>query len=300
MKNIIHINSIAEAHKLAGLQKQQHPLISVVRSWPNVDVDLSQITITSELYIMSLKGASGSLKYGKNNYDYQEGTLVFTAPKQALIFDADSNYDSDSGWTIMFHPDLIRKSILATEIRQYTFFEYALNEALHLSDKEKEILNDFVRHIEIEINQNIDRHSQDLIVSNLQSILKYTKRFYDRQFFTRTNQSKDYLIKFELFLKNYFETEELIVNGLPSVAQCGEALNMSAHYLSDLLKTETGRTAKDHIHDYVIDKAKSLLLGSNLTIGEIAYKLGFDYPQHFTKVFKAKTGQNPTDYRELN
>ncbi|HMQ85163.1 MAG TPA: helix-turn-helix transcriptional regulator [Saprospiraceae bacterium] len=300
MKNIIHIKSIAEAHKLTGLLKQQHPLISVVRQWPKVDIDISQIIITSELYIMSLKASTGSLRYGKNNYDYQEGTLVFTAPNQALVFDNDSNYDTDTGWSIMFHPDLIRKSTLATEIRQYSFFDYSLNEALHLSDKEKEILNDFVRHIEIEINQNIDRHSQELIVSNLESILKYTKRFYDRQFFTRTNQSKDYLIKFELFLKNYFETEELIVNGLPTVAKCGEALNMSAHYLSDLLKTETGRTAKDHIHDYVIDKAKNLLLGSNQTIGEIAYKLGFDYPQHFAKIFKAKTGQNPTDYRELN
>jgi AraC-like DNA-binding protein len=214
--------------------------------------------------------------------------------------DGVEHHSNDEGWTIFFHPDLIRTSELGRTIKEYAFFEYALHEALHLSEKEKQILSDFVRHIEIEINQNIDKHSQELIIANVQSILKYCQRFYDRQFFTRTNLNKDYVVRFEKYLKEYFASDNLMDEGLPTVTECGEALNMSARYLSDLLKAETGRSAKDYIHDSIIERAKTLLLASNASVSEVAYELGFEYPQHFSKLFKAKTGYNPTDFRNLN
>lgn len=189
---------------------------------------------------------------------------------------------------------------MGKDIANYAFFDYDINEALHISDKEKQILSDYEQHIETEINQNIDMHSQDLIVINLTSILGYCQRYYNRQFYTRTNLNKDFIIQFEHYLKSYFESEKLQEKGLPTVADCGEALNMSAGYLSDLLKIETGRSAKDHIHDFIIERAKNFLLSTNNPVSQIAYDLGFEYPQHFAKLFKAKTGLNPTDYRTVN
>jgi AraC-like DNA-binding protein len=295
-----HTKNIAEVHKFLGMNPPTHPLITIIREWPQVDFDFTNVKVTSDLYIISLKGAAGKMRYGRNTYDFQEGTLIFTAPNQALTFDATDNDNSYPGWTVLFHPDLIRKSPLGVEIKRFNFFDYAVYEALHLSEKEKKILCDFVHNIEIEINQNIDKHSQELIIANIQSILKYAERFYDRQFFTRTNKNKDYLTLFEQYLDAYFASDDIMKNGLPTVAKCGEAMNMSAQYLSDVLRIETGRTAKDHIHDYIIEKAKTSLLGSHESVSEIAYKLGFDYPQHFTKLFKSKTGLNPTDFRTSN
>lgn len=300
MSKFYHTKSISEAHQFLGMQPPAHPLITIIREWPQVDFDFANTKMTSDLFIIGMKGGLGTIRYGKNNYDYDNGTMVFTAPKQALTFDNNIDYSSHTGWTILFHPDLIRKSVLGSEIDKFSFFDYSVSEALHLSDKENSILNDFVQHIEIELNQNIDKHSQELIITNLQSILKYCQRFYDRQFFTRTNQNKDYVLLFEKYLEKYFVSDNMVEKGLPTVAHCGEALNMSARYLSDLLKIETGRSAKDHIHDFIIEKAKTLLLGSNSSVSEVAYGLGFEYPQHFTKLFKLKTGQNPTDFRTLN
>ncbi len=265
-----------------------------------MEFDFTNIKMTSDLYIIGCKGGTGSLRYGRNTYDFEEGTMVFTSPKQAITIDRVDEHSSYAGWTILFHPNLIRKSELGRTINEYAFFEYAVHEALHVSEKEKQILSDFVGHIEIEINQNIDKHSQELIITNVQSILKYCQRFYDRQFFTRTNLNKDYVMRFEQYLEEYFSSENLTEKGLPTVAECGEALNMSAGYLSDVLKAETGRSAKDHIHDCIIERAKTLLLGSNTSVSEIAFGLGFEYPQHFTKLFKAKTGFNPSDYRRSN
>jgi AraC family transcriptional regulator, transcriptional activator of pobA len=300
MSIFYHTKSISEAHQFLGMKPPAHPLITIIREWPKVDFDFANTKMTSDLYIIGMKGGAGTIGYGRNTYDYDKGTMVFTAPKQALAFDSNIDYTSYSGWTILFHPDLIRKSVLGGEIDKFSFFDYSVNEALHISEKEYNILNDFVRHIEIEINQNMDKHSQELIITNLQSILKYCQRYYDRQFFTRTNLHKDYVVLFEKYLENYFAPEKLSHNGIPTVTQCGEALNMSARYLSDLLKVETGRSAKDHIHDFIIEKAKTLLLGSNTSVSEVAYGLGFDYPQHFAKLFKLKTGLNPTDFRTLN
>jgi AraC-like DNA-binding protein len=302
MTNFFHIKSIAEVHQMFGFSKPLHPLIMIIRKWPQVEFKHQTIKITSELYTLSLKGRmdASAFQYGRNSYDFEEGTLVFMAPNQTLSFSEPIHELDDTGWTILFHPDLIRKSELGMKIRDYSFFDYDINHALHISEHEKETLRQLVERIELELQQNIDKHSQDLIVANLDTILKYSLRYYERQFYTRTNQNKDIVIRFEKYLKSYFGSDNLVNNKMPTLMQCGEALNISGSYLSDLLRIETGRSAKDHIHDFIIEKAKTLLLGSNAPVSEVAYDLGFDYPQHFSKLFKAKTGFNPTDYRTLN
>lgn len=301
MSAFFHVKSIAELHRLFGMEKPLHPLITIIKEWPEIDFDFENTKMTSDLYVIGLKGnVRGTFKYGRNSYDYEEGTLVFMAPQQVATFDdADAELDRN-GWNIFFHPDLLRKSTLGNTIKDYSFFNYGINEALHVSDKEKNMLSDFVQRIEIELEQNIDKHSQEIIIANLESLLKYCLRYYDRQFYTRTNLNKDLVDRFNIFLEDYFSSDNLKNYGLPTVGKCGEALNMSGGYLSDLLRLETGRSAKDYIHDFIIERAKNLLLGTNHPVSQIAYELGFDYPQHFTKLFKTKTGMNPSDYRTLN
>ncbi|MBK8489317.1 MAG: helix-turn-helix transcriptional regulator [Saprospirales bacterium] len=301
MSEFYHLKSIAELHRLFGLEKPLHPLITIIKEWPKIDFDFKDTKMTSDLYVIGLKGnVRGTFKYGRNSYDYEEGTLVFMAPNQVARFDdADAELDRN-GWNIFFHPDLIRKSTLGNTIKDYSFFSYGLNEALHVSDKEKHMLTDFVQRIETELEQNIDKHSQELILVNLESILKYCSRYYDRQFYTRTNLNKDFIVRFEQYLEDYFASDDLVNKGIPNVTECGKALNMSGSYLSDLLKLETGRSAKDHIHSYIIEKAKTLLLNSNSSISEVSYCLGFEYSQHFSKLFKSKTGLTPIEFRNMN
>ena len=301
MPNFYHTKSIAEAHQLLGLGKPLHPLITIVREWPQFDFDFSNTKMTSDLYMIGFKGnKSGSFGYGRNSYDYEEGTLTFIAPNQVFSFNEQKKEMHEKGFVVIFHPDLIIKSELGRTIKNYSFFDYGTNEALHVSDKEKAMLIVLVEHIEIELHQNIDQHSQELIISNLETLLKYCRRYYDRQFYTRTNMNKDYITRFEQYLEAYFSSDELLKGGIPTITQCGKALNMSGRYLSDLLKLETGRSAKDHIHSYLIEKAKTRLLNSNISISSLAYDLGFEYPQHFSKLFKSKTGVNPSEYRGMN
>jgi AraC-like DNA-binding protein len=302
MTDFFHIKSISEVNELFGLGKPLHPLITIIRQWPKVDFDFSKVNLTSDLYLVSMKGKikGTTFKYGRNSYDFEEGTLVFLAPNQVVSFVNPIEELDDSGWTILFHPDLIRKSSLAKDIKKFSFFDYDANEALHLSDKEKQFLISLVEKIDQEINQNLDKHSQELINQNLETILKYSNRYFDRQFFTRTNLNKDIVSRFEVFLNNYFSSNELSNEGIPSITQCGESLNMSGAYLSDLLKVETGKSALDHIHTHLIEKAKNSLLSSKATISEVAFELGFNYPQHFSKLFKSKTGVSPSDYRNLS
>ena len=302
MRDIFRIKSISEVHQLFGLEKPTHPLITIIRKWPQTDLDFANVKLTSELYLLSMKGKikGTTFQYGKNSYDFDDGTLVFIAPNQVASFADPIEELDDSGWTILFHPDLIRKSELGKTIKNYSFFNYEANESLHLSDKEKQSLFELVKKIDLELNQNIDKHSQNIIIQNLESILKYSNRYYDRQFYTRTNLSKDFVSKFEHYLQNYFSSSDLSEMGMPSINQCGEAMNMSGSYLSDLLKLETGSSAKDHIHSYLIEKAKTNLLNSNSSISEIAFGLGFEYPQHFSKLFKGKVGFSPSEYRNLN
>lgn len=302
MGEFYRIQSISEVHQMFGLAKPTHPLITIIRKWPQVDFDFGNIKLTSDLYLLSMKGKmkGSTFQYGKNSHDFDDGTLVFIAPNQVASFEDPIEELDDSGWSILFHPDLIRKSELGKDIKNYSFFNYETNEALHVSDKEKQSLLELVKKIDLELNQNIDKHSQDIIIQNIESILKYSNRYFDRQFYTRTNLNKDFVSKFEQYLQSYFTSSDLSEKGIPSVKQCGKAMNMSGSYLSDLLKIETGSSAKDHIHSYLIEKAKTTLLNSNSSISEIAFGLGFEYPQHFSKLFKGKVGYSPTEYRNLN
>ncbi|MFY0675299.1 MAG: AraC family transcriptional regulator [Bacteroidia bacterium] len=302
MAQIHRIKSISEMHQAFGWEKPKHPLITIIRKWPQVDFDFENVRLTSDLYLISMKGKMNAttFQYGRNSYDFDEGTLVFMAPNQVTSFSNSNEPLDDHGWTIFFHPDLIRKSELGKTIKKYSFFEYSTTEALHLSNKEKESLLELVAKIEVELNQNIDKHSQNIIIQNIESILKYSHRYYDRQFYTRTNLSKDFVVRFEEFLEIYFSSSDLLEKGIPSIKQCGEALNMSGSYLSDLLKLETGSSAKDHINTFLVEKAKTTLLNSTSSVSEIAFGLGFEYPQHFSKLFKNKVGLSPTQYRNMN
>jgi AraC-like DNA-binding protein len=300
MGEIYHIKSITEAHQLLGLESPKHPLISIFRHTKQMNTDFNDMKLSSNLFYIALKDKiSGGFKYGRNTYDFQEGTLIFVAPNQILTPEETLVLDFE-GWSILFHPDLIRNSELGNAINNYSFFNYDVMEALHLSNTEKQGLTDCVNKIENEINQNMDKHSQELIIHNLESILKYSSRFYDRQFYTRANLSKDYLSKFEAFIKAYFDNNNQLEKGIPTVKQCGIEMNMSGHYLSDLLKNETGKSLIEHLHLQLIDRAKNSLLNTNVSVSQVAYSLGFEYPQYFSKLFKSKTGMSPSEYRNLN
>ena len=240
------------------------------------------------------------MQYGRNKYDFQEGSLLCKAPEQVLTFEVNDEPQTANGWGLYFHPDLIRRSSLGKHIKDYTFFSYDTNEALHLSDKEKEILEDIISKIKTEIGQNIDKHSQRLIVSNIELLLNYCDRFYDRQFITRENHNKDLISKFESFLDDYFGSKQLTEKGLPTVKFCAEQMGFSPNYLSDLLKKDTGKNTQEHIHFHLVEQAKTMLLNTNDTVSEIAYNLGFEYPQHFSKIFKKKTGISPASYRNTD
>ena len=300
----VEINTISQAHKSLGLPAPKHPLVSLVKVADyHPTQDFRGVKLINNLYQIALKQEGcGNLLYGKNSYDYQEGTLVFTAPGQVTVFDGEvpSGDASSTGWTLAFHPDLIRKSALAHKMSQYTFFNYEVNEAHHVSEEERETIDSILAKIVKEYSQNLDRHSQNLIVSNIELLLDYCMRFYDRQFYTRSTMNLDYTSKFERLLKKYYREEIGREKGLPQVKYFSDHLNLSSTYLSDLLKKETGKTAQEHIHLFVIDQAKNTLLSSGLTISEIGYSLGFEYPQHFSNLFKLKTGMSPSEYRRSN
>lgn len=306
MEAILNIKSISQFHELLGLPSPEHPLISLIdekKVIQNFDIsdDLFNIRFSSELYsIMYKDKIRGAIGYGRNQYDFQEGTLIFSSPGQVFTAPSKEAIKGKEGWTLLFHPDLLRKSPLGAKMDAYTFFSYQVNEALHLSAKEETFCFDLISKIQEEYGQNMDQHSQTLILSNLELLLNYCMRFYDRQFYTRTNTHKDFVADFEMALKAYFKSDQLAQQGLPNAAYFGEQLNMSTNYLSDMLKKETGKSIKEHIDHYIIEKAKSILLNSDKKVSEVAYDLGFDYPQSFTRLFKSKTGMSPMGYRKLN
>lgn len=302
MKEIIRIKSITEVHDFLSIPKPDHPLVSVIPiDGTIIDFDYGDYKYVFDFYQISFKdGFSGSFRYGRNRYDFEEGTLLFTKPGQTMQIDHEVESGSGSGWVLLFHPDLIRKSSLGHTIDEYSFFSYDLNEALHLSEKEKNALTSIVHEIKIEYSQNIDKHSQELIISNIEMLLKYSMRYYDRQFYTRTNLNKDILSQFNTFIKEYYTSGQVIIDGVLTVKRCAQKLNLSVNYLGDLVKSETGRSAKDYINDYVIEKAKTMLWGSNESVSHIAYSLGFEYPQGFNKLFKSKVGLSPSQYRNDN
>lgn len=304
MPDMLSINSVSEAHHALGMPKPKHPLVSVIKSNEiRRASDFQGIKVVSNFYQIMFKATGcGNVNYGRNSYDYESGTLIFTAPGQVMVYEnqAESASEDAGEWVLVFHPDLIRRSNLAEKISQYTFFNYDINEALHLSDEERLDVEELLGKIIKEYSKKLDRHSQHLIILNIELLLDYCVRYYDRQFYTRANLNTDVFSRFERLLSAYFQSDKLQELGLPTVNYCGKELNLSPNYLSDLLKKETGKSAQEHIHLFIIDKAKDRLLNSTSSITEIGYELGFGYPQHFSSLFKSKTGFSPREYRNLN
>ena len=298
MDKIIKIESVVQFNDERG-QRTLHPLVSVLdqsRSKP-----IREARYLSELYIIFLKeGKPGELRYGRNHYDYQDGTLLFIAPGQVFGFEENGKTLQPAGWALCFHPDLIRGTSLSRHISDYSFFSYDVTEALHLSDHEREIVLECFRKIRYEIEHSIDKHSRSLIVSNIELFLKYCVRFYDRQFITRDHIHKDVLVTFERLLNEYFSSDKPQALGLPSVKYCADQLHLSPKYFGDLVKKETGKSAQEYIQDKVINVAKEKVLDGSKSISEIAYDIGFKYPSHFTRLFKQHVGQTPNEYRSLS
>lgn len=301
MKPIIQLKSISEINHFVPC-KTNHPLVAVV-DFSKTDESIEHGTrISAEFYTIMFKNyCANKLRYGRQSFDFQEGSLICIAPKQVLTIDNEIEKRADMmGWGLFFHPDLIRGTSLGNKINEYTFFNYETSEALHLSDKEKQTLFDCVQKIEAELLENIDIHSQTLLVSNIELLLNYCSRYYSRQFITRKNTNSNTVSQVQWLLKNYFTSDQLKEKGLPTVKYLADHVHLSASYLSDLLKKETGMNAQDQIHYYLIEQAKNTLLNSDNSVSEIAHSLGFDYPQYFSKLFKQKTGKSPKEYRNLN
>ncbi|HEY9048818.1 MAG TPA: helix-turn-helix transcriptional regulator [Ohtaekwangia sp.] len=260
------------------------------------------IKISTSFYCLIFKNYNrNNVKYGRKVVDFQNGSLICLAPNQILEMEPEVEVDESlSGWGLFVHPDLFLGTSMANRIMSYSFFEYQTNEALHLSEAEKQTLSDCVARIKKELTNNIDRHSQALIVSLIEVLLNYCVRFYDRQFITRKKSNVDVVTKFELLLKDYFNDDSLKNIGLPTVQYFADKLFLSANYFSDLMKKETGKNAKEHIQYYMIELAKKYLLDSDAPVNEIAYELGFEYPQYFSRLFKSKTGMTPAEYRSMN
>ena len=276
-----------------------HPLVSVI------DMSKANPRKASNMYFgfytVFLKEVKcGDLRYGKSTYDYQEGTLVFIGPGQVVSVDSSGETYQPKGHAMVFHPDLIHGTALGRHIHDYTFFGYQSNEALHVSERERKIVLDCFSKIEYELEHAIDKHSKSLIASNIELLLNYCVRFYDRQFITRDNVHKGILERFANLLNKYFLSDKPQAVGLPSVAYCASELNLSANYFGDLIKKETGKTAQEYIQSKVIDVAKERIFDQSKSISQIAYELGFKYPQHFARLFKQRVGHSPNEYRMLN
>jgi len=298
MDEIIKLETVAAYNKMRGVATL-HPLFSVI--------DLSKAkpmpaqTFHFGLYAVYLKELKcGELKYGRSHYDFQEGTLVFIAPGQVLGVQPNVKTFEPKGWALLFHPDLIKGTSLGKHIQNYSFFSYDVNEALHLSEKERQMVLDCFTKIQYEMEQSIDKHSKTLISSNIELFLNYCNRFYDRQFITRDNAHKGILERFEHLINGYLSSDKPQSLGLPSVAYCADHLNLSANYFGDLIKKEIGISPQEYIQAKVIDVAKERVFDMDKSISEVAYELGFKYPQHFTRLFKQKVGVSPNEYRNLN
>jgi len=290
------IQSISDAHRLAGLEKPQHPLISIV--------DVSKFTndrevsaVIFDFYAVSLKRGCDNLLYGQQKYDFDEGLMAFISPGQILRGEAGGLPHGMQGWMMFIHPDFLWNSSLAKKIKQYEYFGYAANEALFLSDKEETMMNGIIENIRTEYNANIDKYSQEVIIAQLELLFTYAQRFYERQFITRKITNHQILGRLEELLNNYFNNEDLLHKGLPAVQWVAESLNISPKYLGSLLKQLTGLSTQQHIHEKLVDKAKEKLSGTSLSVSEIAYELGFEHSQSFSKFFKTKTSQSPLEFR---
>ncbi|WP_286860047.1 MULTISPECIES: helix-turn-helix domain-containing protein [Sphingobacterium] len=286
-------------HKYNDFNKHEtlHPMVSVL-DFSKADPRTGS-RMNFGIYAIFLKEVDcGDLRYGRELYDYQDRTLVFCAPGQIIDIVNDGTYYQPKGHGLVFHPDLMLGTGLAKKMDQYHFFNYHSNEALHLSARERELILDCFSKIEYELQQSIDKHSKEIIVSNIELFLNYCIRFYDRQFITRENVNKNILSKFENLLKTYFSSGSAKEIGLPSVAYFAEQLHLSPNYFGDLIKKDTGKTALEYIHAKVVEEAKEKIYDADLSLSEISYGLGFKYPQHFTRFFKQHVGISPTEFRQ--
>ncbi len=296
MENIIKLDSVQDYNRFLGVETQ-HPLVSMV--------DLSTLESIKHgkkyfgFYCVFFKELEcGTILYGRSKYDYQEGTMIFIAPGQVAGVDDDGQTLNPKGQVLMFHPDLLYGTPLARRMNSYSFFSYGSNEALHMSERERQtILNSF-RDIREELSSTIDRHTKQIIASNIEILLNHCTRFYERQFVTREITNLDLLARFEQLLKNHFVSDKPKTIGLPTVQYCAEQICLSPNYFSDLIRKETGKTAQEYIHLAVIERAKELLAENNQTVSEIAYELGFNYPHHLNRMFKRIVGMTPNEYRK--
>lgn len=303
MANFIRIEDMNQLHKSFGAGKPKHPLITVVDlAEVSIPAQMLHQKIMSPFYSITVKTKTTmNFKYGRGYFDFAEGVLFGLAPNQIIEVDETAQKGDMGGWSLYFHPDLIRGSDLIYKIEQYGFFSYQTNEALHLSDKEKETLRQIIAKITEEYDANLDHFSTDILVANVELLLNYIQRFYSRQFITRKANNTGILSNFQELLKAYFQTDDISIKGLPKVSYFAQKLHLSDSYLSDLLKNETGKNAQEHIHVFLIEQAKNKLLHSNDPISAIAFDLGFEYPQYFSRLFKKKTGLTPNEYRsQLN
>ena len=299
---IERLKTISDLHRFNQVPPPEHPLISLLDySTIRHTSDTNEMAWVQEFYTISLKrNVVGKYRYGQQSYDFDEGLMTFFSPEQVihiqLVEDATIN---PSGWILAIHPDFFFGTSLAKNIKKHLFFNYSVREALFLSEKEEGIIAGILQNIKTEYQANLDQFSQQIIISQIESLLNYSERFYQRQFFTRKVSNHQTLNRLEEFLEDYFNNEDVAEHGLPSVHDIAESLNLSPDYLSSMLKSLTGQNTQQHIHSKLIEKAKEKLSTTNLSVSEIAYELGFEYPQSFSKLFKSKTKQTPLEFRAL-
>lgn len=298
-KGIHTFNTISQFHKMSGLPKPEHPLVSLVDyGLVEYQTDEKEISWVQNFYTIGLKrNIQGKFRYGQQQYDFDEGLLSFVSSGQVVHLTVEKPQVKPTGFLLLIHPDFIWNTPLAKNIKQYDFFGYAVNEALFLSDKEETVITDIFLNIQREYHSNIDKFSQNIIISQVELLLNYCERFYQRQFITRKKSSHQLLEKLESKLEDYFNNDNLTEKGLPTAQNIASSLNVSPNYLGSLLKTLTGLTTQQHIHNKLIEKAKERLSTTSLSVSEIAYELGFEHPQSFSKLFKTKTNQSPLEFR---
>ncbi len=293
--NILYLENISELNRMIGVETV-HPLISVV-DFSMIEASVGEYCITSNFYIILVKDSCyAELKYGRNKYDYQEESMIFCAPRQIIGVENNSN-EKGKGFGIFFHADLLKGTSLASSIKGYNFFSYSISEALHLSSEERRSIGELIEKISQEITRPIDKHSRRIIVSSIELLLGYSERYYDRQFVTRETLNHDILTRFEDILESYFDGDMASERGLPTVKYFADSLCLSSNYFSDLIKRETGYSAQEHIQNMIIERAKVKLSTTSHNISDIAYSLGFEYPQYFSRQFKKRVGVTPNEYR---
>lgn len=296
MDKVIKLDSVDQYNNLYGLETL-HPLVSVV-DLTKATKSVNHIQMNYGFYALFLKESkSCDIKYGRKVYDYQEGTIVCFAPGQIAGVNTLEDEVNPPVFGIVFHPDLIRGTSLGKNIKDYSFFSYAVNEALHLSDQEKHIVKDCLKNISIELEHAIDKHSKALIAMNIELLLNYCMRFYERQFITRSSATQDALTQFEQLLNEYFESQLPMQEGLPTVKYFADKICLSPNYFGDMIKKETGKTPQEHIQEKVVELAKEHIAETDETVSQIAYTLGFQYPQHLSRLFKKRVGCTPNEYR---